>query len=358
MNDENPNPAAMELDPALAAQLEQVSGDGSQHAFEIKESDLPGEEVIPGAVLEQAPEPTSVQPFAEDHMDPSALEAGGQGAEEEQFSEMDLLPEPNENSNPAIAVDELLSAGVIDGAPAMDLATAPGRAVDALNVPTYQLVVRPTPETLEKCKSIGASLGFPEAIWKNSFPIFSQLTEYQAVAFRKLAREIGVEAEINIHFPAPSLTEEEEALGDLAAIPDADLPFTEGAPAVELAKSEKDVMVLVDPLVGVSLRESFGLITAHRSIPRKLFREDEAREKIQREIKKIGSRSGSELPDSQITIQLQALVRDLQKQALQRGANAVVGFQLQTFAETNHLDPGLDQLRLVAFGTAAVVEKV
>lgn len=355
MNDENPNPAAMDLDPALAAQLEQVKADGTQHAFEIKESDLPSEEPLPGEALEQAPEPTSVQPFPEDH---TSLANTVTATDEEAFSEMDLLPEPNENSNPAIAVDELLSAGVLEVPNNFDLGAIPSRAVEALGAPTYQLTVRPNPDSLEKCKSIGASLGFPEEIWKNSFPIFSQLTEYQALAFRKLARESGIESEISIHFPPPSLTEEEEALGDLASIPDADLPITEGAPAVELAKSEKDVMVLVDPLVGVSLRESFGLITAHRSIPRKLFREDEAREKIQKELKKIGSRSGSELPDSQLAIQLQALVRDLQKNALQRGANAVVGFQLQTFAETNHLDPGLDQLRLVAFGTAAVVEKV
>jgi uncharacterized protein YbjQ (UPF0145 family) len=346
MSEDTPNPAAMEMDPALAAELEKLAGgELSQNAFVIGEGDLPLPPEDGGPQVEAAPEPTSVQPIPEDF-------AAGEPAEEMDF------PDPNENSNPAIAVEEMLSAGVMDLAETDLAEPIPARAMDALAVPTFQISLKNFSAAKDKLKNLGSSFGFPEDVWKNEAPIFSQLSEYQAVAFRKLARELGVEAEIAIHFPPSTVSEEEEALGDLAAIPDADLPFTEGAPAVDLPRAERDVMVLVDPLLGVSIRESFGIITAHRSIPRKLFREDEAQAKLQKELKRVGSRTESEIPDSQLTIQIRILVRDLQKLALQRGANAVVGFQLQSFSETNHLDPGLDQLRLVAFGTAAVVEKV
>ncbi len=346
MSEDTPNPAAMDMDPALAAELEKLAGgEASQHAFVIAEGDLPLPPEDGGPQVEAAPEPTSVQPIMEDFAADAAAEA------------MDF-PDPNENSNPAIAVEEMLSAGVMDLVETESVEPIQARAMDALSVPTFQITLKNFAAMTDRLKVVGSAFGFPEDVWKNESPIFSQLSEYQAVAFRKMARELGVEAEISVHFPASSFSEEEEALGDLAAIPDADLPLGEGAPAVELPRGEKDVMVLVDPLLGVSIRESFGLITAHRSIPRKLFREDEAQAKLQKELKRVGSRTESEIPDSQLTIQIRILVRELQKLALQRGANAVVGFQLQTFAETNHLDPGLDQLRLVAFGTAAVVEKV
>jgi hypothetical protein len=344
-NSEPVNLGAMELDPALAAQLEKVAGEEEQHAFSIGEADLPH----PDAPSAEMPlEATSVQPFAEDFV-----------SEE---SEVADLPDPNENSNPAIAVEEMLSAGVLEVPEhlAEDLDNLSSRSVEALSQPTFHLAIPSslTKEKTEKLMKIGASLGFPESVWKNSHPIFSQLTEFQALSFRKLAAESGVEVNLSIVFPTPTISEEEEALGDLAAVPDADLPFAEGAASIVLAKNEKDIMILVDPLLGVSIREGFGLVTAHRSIPRKLFREDEAHLKLKKELKRVGSRSESEMPDSQLTIQIRSLLRELQKLALQRGGNALIGFQFQTFSETNHLDPALDQLRLVAFGTAAVVEKV
>jgi uncharacterized protein YbjQ (UPF0145 family) len=351
MNEEenNSDPAnlgAMELDPALAAQLEKVAADEEQHAYSIGEADLPSADAASAELPEDA---TSVQPFAEDFIADAAQEAAD-------------FPDPNENSNPAIAVDDMLSAGVLEVPDPLpeDLDSLSSRSVDALSQPTFHATIPLSlpKEKTEKLMKHAAALGFPDSVWNNAHPIFSQLTEYQALSFRKLAAESGIEIPISIVFPTPTISEEEEALGDLAAVPDADLPLTEGAASIVLAKNEKEVMILVDPLLGVSIRESFGLVTAHRSIPRKLFREDEAHLKLKRELRRVASRSESEMPDSQLAIQIRSLLRELQKLALQRGGNALIGFQFQTFSETNHLDPALDQLRLVAFGTAAVVEKV
>jgi hypothetical protein len=58
-----------------------------------------------------------------------------------------------------------------------------------------------------------------------------------------------------------------------------------------------------------------------------------------------------------VEILLRELSLDLQKAALGVAGNAVLGIKIQAFPETNHIDPTLDEMRLVAFGTAAVVEK-
>jgi uncharacterized protein YbjQ (UPF0145 family) len=48
---------------------------------------------------------------------------------------------------------------------------------------------------------------------------------------------------------------------------------------------------------------------------------------------------------------------DLRRFALAKGANSVLGVKIEAFPESNPTDLQLEQLRLVAFGTAAVVEK-
>ncbi|MGZ3694900.1 MAG: hypothetical protein ACXWQO_12035, partial [Bdellovibrionota bacterium] len=63
------------------------------------------------------------------------------------------------------------------------------------------------------------------------------------------------------------------------------------------------------------------------------------------------------LPKSRLEGIFRELFLDLQKAALAVSGNAVLGVRIQTFPESNSLDPSLEQMRLVAFGTAAVVEK-
>jgi uncharacterized protein YbjQ (UPF0145 family) len=227
-------------------------------------------------------------------------------------------------------------------------------AVDMGSVPTFQLQLEVKPEQRDALKAVAQSLSLnlPEG----SSPLLSQLTEYQAIAFRQAALALGVSAKASIHFPLPSLTEEDQALGDLAMVKEAQLPLMEGAPSVTLPKHEQDVMVLTEVGANIQVLQTFGLVTAHRSIARRFFREEEAQEKLRKELQRMPGRAAN-IPGSRLEALLRELILDLQKMALQRGGNALFGLRLESFSETSHLDPELEQMRLVAFGTAAIVEK-
>jgi uncharacterized protein YbjQ (UPF0145 family) len=159
--------------------------------------------------------------------------------------------------------------------------------------------------------------------------------------------------------PHPVPSEEDLALGDLSAIPEMPVEGSESAPSVTLPKGEKDVLLCTpDHLPGGTVRETFGLVLAHRSIARRLFREDELREKLQKELRSVPGPSGAPaLASSHLQLLLRELMQDLRKMALGKGANSVLGVKIEAFSESGTADPQLEQLRLVAFGTAAVVEK-
>lgn len=89
------------------------------------------------------------------------------------------------------------------------------------------------------------------------------------------------------------------------------------------------------------------------SLARRFFRGEELQEQMNREMAKLGS---SSIPKSKLELLLREMFLDLQKNALSQGGNAVIATRIEAFPETNHLDPS-QQMRLVALGTAAVVEK-
>lgn len=268
----------------------------------------------------------------------------------------EALPEglPNDldaplNPDPALDVEQMLAAEMVP-----DSQTEVMPAVDMGSVPTFQLQLEIKPEQREALKTLAQSLSLnlPEG---NS-PLLSQLTEYQAIAFRQAALALGVPAKATISFPPPSLTEEDQALGDLAMVKETQLPLMEGAPSVTLPKHEQEVMVLTEVGANIQVVQTFGPVTAHRSIARRFFREEEAQEKLKKELQRMPGR-GANIPASRLEGLLRELILDLQKMVLQRGGNALFGLRLESFSETSHLDPELEQMRLVAFGTAAVVEK-
>jgi hypothetical protein len=275
--------------------------------------------------------------------------------EGESFEGSDLFPAEGENPDPALAVNEMLSEAVAaEPPPSFEPAAEP--ILESAPGPTSQVELR-FPEGFAghaEFKSLAGSLqiGLPEG---NS-PLLSRLTEFQAIALHQRALQLGVPATTGVHFPLPALTEEEQALGELAAVPDTALPEIEGAPSVLLPKREKDVMVIPESAPGVTLVESLGLVTAHRSIARRFFREEEAEEKLRRELERLPVKDGN-LPESRLEALFRDLLLDLRKSVLQKGGNALLGFRFESFPETSHLDPEMEQLRLVAFGTAAVVEK-
>ena len=103
--------------------------------------------------------------------------------------------------------------------------------------------------------------------------------------------------------------------------------------------------------------ETFGIVVAHRSIARRLFREEDLRDRLEKELRAVPNRPASSLAGSHLEIALRDLFFDLRKGALAKGANSVLGVRIEAFPESGLSDPELEQVRLVAFGTAAVVEK-
>jgi hypothetical protein len=266
-------------------------------------------------------------------------------------------PPPGEaEGDPAESVEDMLTAAAVPEDALLDPPTSPG--LDAAEQPSFRLRFAVKEEAQrEALKGLAEkhALAFPDA--PGADPIFSQLNEFQALALHQEALSLGLFAKASVVFPSsPAMTEEEAALGDLAAVPEGEGVIAEGAPQVSLPKHETDVLLLTEGQPsGLVLLQTLGVVTAHRSIARRFFREEEAQEKLQRELEMAAAKAP--LPASRLDFLFRELFLDLQKAALSRGGNAVLGLRLQAFPESHSLDPDLEQLRLVAFGTAAVVEK-
>ncbi len=133
-------------------------------------------------------------------------------------------------------------------------------------------------------------------------------------------------------------------LGDLAAVGDESASEGEGAPSVELAKSEKEVMLLTQDRADVRLLESRGLVTAHRSIARRFFREEEAQEKLASDQRSLEARRK----------QYEAM--ESKKVELAEREEKVMLKEME--AEAGFADRLKKQLDKIAFNTAELESKV
>lgn len=259
-----------------------------------------------------------------------------------------------------IPLDDLLSAEMLPEDADLLLSELPLEEPPA-QAPTFQLHIHSLQESDRAAlkKALEAqSVTLPEKAGINPTPVISQLTEFQVVSLLQMTRALGIPAHATVQCPEPVPTEDELALGDLSSVLDADLPVLEAAPSVSLPKGEREVL-LCSPnhLPGAAVRETFGIVIAHRSIARRLFREEDLREKLEKELRLVPNRPTSPMASSHLQLLMRDLFLDLQKSALAKGGNAVLGVKLEAFPESSTTDPQLEQLRLVAFGTAAVVEK-
>jgi hypothetical protein len=175
--------------------------------------------------------------------------------------------------------------------------------------------------------------------------LVSRLSEYQVIHAAYALQELGIPAQ-----PKPP-----------GAIIEA-LPSTEseGAPKVNLPRDAKDVFLYSgDQPAGYKVQNLEGLVSTHRSIARRFFRDLEAKELLEQELQKLQkpSKIRKLFPASAMERLFGGIFLDLQKAALSRGANGVIALRVEAFPESTSLDPDLEQIRLVALGTAAVVEK-
>lgn len=312
--------------------------------FIVTEQELEGipQELLGSEGLPPMPEP------AQDEL----VEGEAAGALE--GSALFETPDPNENSNPAIAVEEMLSA-VVPLAQNDVLAEALAPSAE----PSFRVRLEACPESKrEGLRRALAEVGLNTDDAKSSS--FSRLTEFQMLRLLQSLRELGLQAHVEVTRPGLMQTEEEEALGDIFPPEEPPQVAAEGAPSVSIPQQEKDVLLVTgEALPGFFVFETRGIVSAHRSIARRFFREQELQEQMEREIRRYpGKKNLSFLPKSAMERLFRDLFLDLQKNALSMGANAVVSLRIDTFPESTHLDPGLEQMRLVALGTAAVVEKL
>ncbi len=292
--------------------------------------------------------------------DPAALgeepAALGDGPNDGPVEFTGLASEP-ELTDPDLSVDDLLSAAVLaEGLPAAE--EAPG--IDAPPGPNFQLHLHQISETQKaSLKKLLEAHGLSLPDSNAGAPVVSQLSEYQAVLLLQQAKGLGIRADVTVVLPdALPPSEDDLALGDLSLVPELDLPQVESAPSVNLPKGEKDVMLCTPTqMPGVNTVETLGIVIAHRSIARRLFREEDLREKLERELKSVPGKIATTLASSHLQQILRDLLLDLRKAALSKGGNAVLGVKMEAFPESTNTDPLLEQLRLVAFGTCAVVDK-
>jgi uncharacterized protein YbjQ (UPF0145 family) len=259
--------------------------------------------------------------------------------------------------DPLQDVDSLLASEVLGDA---DFAAAEFLSAAPESLPTFQVQLSFVDPSLKpKLKDLASAQGLvlTDSAWANATPVISQLTEYQAALLQRAARALGASVHTRVHFPMGSPTEDDLALGDLSSVPDPVQVISEGAPSVILPSREKDVMLFSgDAIPGFAIVETKGPVTAHRSIARRLFAQEEAAEKLRKELERFPGRHNN-APSSRLQQLFRELFGDLQKQALVSGGNAVLSIRLQSFSERDALDPGTEQLRLLVIGTAAVVEK-
>ena len=363
----------------LIQNLEAEASAEEQHAFVIGEGDMnagdlanPTGEPVPGEFN------ADFGSLPEGGMDLGALPLPG--SEENPGEPLDFGASPGENADPFASapegdfslpadssseanldnlgdVDEMLAAAVVADGALLDESLLPSFGAEH---PSFQLRLEGTDAALKpKLKELATQFGIEltDSAWNAAVPVLSKLTEYQAVAFQRAARALGATVKASVKFPLPQPSEEDLALGELAAVPDPAVLTSEGAPSVTLPGREKDVLLFTgDDLPGFVLQETRGPVTAHRSITRRLFREEEAAAKMKREIDRASGRSAAPA-DSHLQLLFREIFVELQKQALSRGANSVLALRVESFPETESLDASSQQLRLLVMGTAAVVEK-
>lgn len=278
-------------------------------------------------------------------------------------------PSAEESSDPSQAVNDMLSAA-LNEEPSTLSSEEPSYAAPVsygLEIPHFSVLVKEIPES-EKSLLLASfeknSYGCDPENLKNQVLTgrihLSKLTEYQAAALLQTLHRHSIAADVQKNWDALPTEESHNALSEN---PDAS-PIAqnlEGAPSVELLKDSNEVLlVTMEELPGYTMHRAIGPVYAHRSLARRFFRNHDSQELLKRELHKVsrGKRILSViLPQSAIEQNFRALFSELRKAALAQGANAVVDIRITCFPESSHLDPELEQIRMVLSGTASHIEK-
>ena len=195
---------------------------------------------------------------------------------------------------------------------------------------------------------------------KTLYPMITRLNELQATLLYQLLNRVGIAVDCTqlqfASLQSNALDESTDIQWEATAASE-----SSGAPAVTLLENAREVLLLTpNELPGYLISETQGIISAHRTIAKRLFREQDAQRKLVREISAYQTKSSGNkaVMSNHIDKTFAEIFFDLQKNALAVGANAVLDIRLEIFSEYLPMDTDREQVRLIAVGSATTVEKL
>ncbi|MCO5144353.1 MAG: heavy metal-binding domain-containing protein [Oligoflexia bacterium] len=267
-------------------------------------------------------------------------------------------PFAEQAANDELPLEALLSAEVSDS----EVLASP-TALEDVDCLTKNFSLRLLPENsqeIEKAKSIVESIGISlgERVWVDASPFISKLTEFQLIRLVQEFKRTNLLFEI--YDKNEAVAEKSDALS-VEAILEENKQVTatvDGAPSVTTVDGKSSILFMTsNTLDGYKVIEVVDLVSAHCSIPRNFFNLEEMEQKIHTEMKALLRSQKIKLPPTRSDQLIRDLQEEIQYKALAKGANAVINIKIQFFVEANHLDKASDQIRIVALGTAAIVDK-
>ncbi len=297
-------------------------------------TDLNAEAPQDSGASQEIPQELPQEPLADSPSEFSMTPEGGEP--QPAFEE----PIPGDTGTPAEAVDQMLGEAVVEGEMA---AEAPAEEVvpEGLTIFSVLLPALSEPQ-LSRAKAILQGCG----VSMDSPGLVSCLNEATAAQLVVALRQEGIDA-----LPASAASPHAETSEPPVV--------SDGAPSVQLPQEFSGVLLFTLEAAGnINVVQSLEPVVAHRSITRRFFREAEAEAELHRELKRLAepSRLPRLIPSGASEKLFRGLFQDLQRQALSLGANAVLGLRLETMVEMAHSNPDSEQIRVVALGTAAIVE--
>lgn len=185
----------------------------------------------------------------------------------------------------------------------------------------------------------------------------TRISEFHAYALAAQLYRAGVEFQIGM----PQFGSEDSAPELVPEIATSPAIESSGAVAVPLPTNPGEILLAtLGEVPGYRAAQSKGIVTAHGAIARAFFREEEREERLKNKIQALQPGAGpvmrGQLPRAEVDKVFQGLLERLQREAFRRGANGVIGVQVSGFSESTSFNPDADQIRLIASGTAVLLE--
>lgn len=212
---------------------------------------------------------------------------------------------------------------------------------------------------VEREKFVDDLSGFKKSLQELGGYRFSQLDEFQATMLMQELHKLDVEYRLDLPAYDGDVSFPDRAAGVFHN--SEEVVQSTGAIAVELPKNSREILLsTVEQIAGHEITEEKGILSAHSSVARSFFRADEQEARLEQKIDHLRPNASAaktlRLPRAEMDQVFERLLQRIQREAMRRGANAVIGIQISGFPEANSIDPEADQIRLIATGTAVVLQ--